>query len=111
MAYAINGTKEVFVHKEWNAGKYGVSVKPKTIVLLDEDEDVLAFGKAAKDMFSDILCKLWGFVVNIILNVGIYQHQRRKPRNGCYLRDLKWHYMMVWYIYIICTWLNTNYHK
>ena len=58
LAYAINGTKEVFVHKEWNAGKYGVSVKPKTIVLLDEDEDVLAFGKAAKDMFSDILCRL-----------------------------------------------------
>ena len=50
LAYAIDGI--VFAHKEWNSSKFEVSLKPKTIVLLDEDYDVLAFGENAKHMFS-----------------------------------------------------------
>ena len=51
LAYAIDG--KVFAHKEWKSSKYEVGVKPKTIVLLDENEEVIAFGQDAKHMFSN----------------------------------------------------------
>ena len=65
MGYSVHGiikngihrdktTKKVYIHKEWNSSRYGTVVKPKTIVLLDEDLDVLAFGQEAKRMFSNI---------------------------------------------------------
>ena len=56
LAYAIDG--QVFAHKDWKTFKYKVLVKPKTIVLLDENLDVIGFGKDAKHTFSQILCKL-----------------------------------------------------
>ena len=50
LAYAID--KEVFVHQAFNSRKYGSSVKPKTIVLLDNEGDVNSFGIDAKFMLS-----------------------------------------------------------
>ena len=45
MAYAIDD--QVFVHQKWNSKKYGATVKPKTIVLFDDDEEAI-FGMDAK---------------------------------------------------------------
>ena len=50
LAYAIDG--DVFVHQAFNSRKYGSSVKPKTMVLLDNEGDVNSFGIDAKFMLS-----------------------------------------------------------
>ena len=52
LAYAIKGTKDVFAHKQWKSSKFKVEVKPKTVVLLDENHNVVSFGQDAKHMFS-----------------------------------------------------------
>ena len=49
LAYAYNN--EVFVHSRWSSKKYGDAVKPKTILLLDDDLNTLGFGVDAKFKF------------------------------------------------------------
>ena len=46
LAYAYNN--EVFVHSRWSSKKYGDAVKPKTVILLDENGNTLGFGADAK---------------------------------------------------------------
>eukprot|EP01084_Bolivina_argentea_P263321 445643_1 len=46
MAYVIND--EILFHDKWNSTKYDIDSKPKSIILLDENYDTLAFGKDAK---------------------------------------------------------------
>ena len=45
IAYAIDD--QVFVHQKWASKKYGATVKPKTIVLFDDEEEAM-FGMDAK---------------------------------------------------------------
>ena len=52
LAYAIDG--KVFVHQDFNSQKFGASIKPKTIVLLDNEGDVNSFGIDAQFMLSTI---------------------------------------------------------
>ncbi len=57
LAYAIDG--KVSVHSKWNSKKYRDTIKPKTIILLDEDGNMDQFGADAKDVLShDIPNKL-----------------------------------------------------
>ena len=53
LAYAIPGSdKKVIAHKQWDSSKFHEKHKPEAIVLLDENHEVLAFGRDAKHMFS-----------------------------------------------------------
>ena len=45
LAYAIKD--EVYIHQRWNCRRYGTTVKPKMILLLD-DEEKAYFGMDAK---------------------------------------------------------------
>ena len=49
LAYAIHDKNEIRTHAEWTNLKYKKERKPKTIVLLDSDHDVLGFGLDAKE--------------------------------------------------------------
>ena len=49
---------DAFVHTEWSSKKYSVTVKPKTIILLNENNEFVAFGKDAKFKFSSLKMKL-----------------------------------------------------
>ena len=93
LAYAYNGI--VFAHTQWKSTKFKAVVKQKTTVLLDEDEEVAAFGQIAKHMLRNMLYKISVCTLNIILYLGILKRQKDRVLNGCYLRDLRWHYMMV----------------
>ena len=60
LAYALPGRdKTIFAHKQWNSSKFHERYKPKAIVLLDENCEVLAFGRDATHMFSSYLPKIW----------------------------------------------------
>ncbi len=50
MAYAFND--DIHVHSKWSANKYGDQVKPKNIILIDENANPIGFGMDAKDMLS-----------------------------------------------------------
>ena len=50
LAYAIKD--KVYVHQTFKSKKYGECVKPKTIVLLDDDGEVNTFGIDAKFTLS-----------------------------------------------------------
>ena len=50
LAFAIED--EVYVHEKFISRKYGASVKPKTIVLLDEEGEVNSLGIDAKFTLS-----------------------------------------------------------
>ena len=63
LAYAIDG--EVYVHQAFNSRKYGASVKPKTIVLLDEDGEVNSFGIDAKFTLSGNYFDYYSFCLRL----------------------------------------------
>eukprot|EP01083_Nonionella_stella_P013584 38221_1 len=46
LAYAYHN--EIFVHSKWSSKKYGDQIKPKTLILLDKEDEILAFGLDAK---------------------------------------------------------------
>ena len=46
LAYSINN--KIYIHEEWANTKYGTNIKPKTIILLNENYEPLGFGKDAK---------------------------------------------------------------
>ena len=48
MAYAING--KIFAHTQWKSAKFEVGVKAKSIVVLNEEQEVVAIGQNAKHM-------------------------------------------------------------
>ena len=50
IAYAIDD--EVMVNSKWKSKKYGAVVKPKTIILLNQDGEFEAFGMDAKFALS-----------------------------------------------------------
>ena len=50
LAYAFDG--DVYVHQTFKSRKYGSSLKPKTIVLLDDEGDVNSIGIDAKFTLS-----------------------------------------------------------
>eukprot|EP01084_Bolivina_argentea_P265026 449106_1 len=45
---------KVFVHTDWNSSQIQIGMKPKTIVLLDEDHNVLAFGEDAMKTYMSV---------------------------------------------------------
>ena len=45
-------TNQVTAHTQWSSRKYNTEYKPKTIILLDENYEAMAFGRAAKDTLS-----------------------------------------------------------
>ena len=65
VAYAIDN--KVYVHQDFNSQKFGSSVKPKTIVLLDNDGDVNSFGIDAQFMLSIISINAYILYIFIIL--------------------------------------------
>lgn len=46
VAYAYNN--EIYVHDKWKSKKYGSTVKPKTIILFDDEKKKVAVGMDAK---------------------------------------------------------------
>ena len=52
LAYAIGEINDIKAHSEWAGKKFKPKFKPKTIILLDENGEVLGFGKDAKHTFS-----------------------------------------------------------
>ena len=64
LAYAIDG--DVYVHQAFNSRKYGSSLKPKTIVLLDNDGEVNSIGIDAK--FTLSFC----IYISTLFNCSIY---------------------------------------
>ena len=50
LAYAIND--KVHIHSIWKSKKYENVVKPKTIILLDENGEKVQFGMDAKNVLS-----------------------------------------------------------
>ena len=61
LAYGFGETNQVFAHTKWSTNTYEAQVKPKTIILLDEDHDVIGFGKDAKHTFSVVSYHLHNF--------------------------------------------------
>ncbi len=50
IAYAFND--QIYVHDKWKSKKYGSVIKPKTIILLDDDNNTVASGMDAKHVLS-----------------------------------------------------------
>eukprot|EP01084_Bolivina_argentea_P269745 458511_1 len=64
LAYALPDKlkeKTVYVHKDWVSVKFNSQVKPKTIILLDENGETIGFGKDAKNTYitSMNMSKRW----------------------------------------------------
>ena len=52
VAYAVND--EIYVHNKWNSKRYGSTIKPKTIILLDDDNETVAVGMDAKHAYMNL---------------------------------------------------------
>eukprot|EP01084_Bolivina_argentea_P301963 521111_1 len=52
IAYAFNN--EIYVHDKWKSKKYGAVTKPKTIILLDDEKNTVAFGMDAKHVYMNL---------------------------------------------------------
>ena len=46
LAYAFQ--EDIYIHSKWNSTRYGATVKPKTIILLDDKGKIISFGMDAK---------------------------------------------------------------
>eukprot|EP01084_Bolivina_argentea_P021874 40659_1 len=54
VAYAIPSSNRVHVHDKWRTKKFGTIVKPKTIILFDENFEVVNVGLDAKHIYMDV---------------------------------------------------------
>ena len=54
VAYALPNSSTIHVHDKWKTTRYGTIVKPKTIILLDEDFEVASVSLAAKYMYINL---------------------------------------------------------
>ena len=54
VAYALPNDSRIHVHDKWKSKKYGTIVKPKTIILFDENFDVINVGLDAKHTYIDL---------------------------------------------------------
>ena len=53
LAYVYELNDEVHVHEQWSNTKYRTSVKPRSDILLDENDEAIAFGNDAVRMFRN----------------------------------------------------------
>ena len=54
VAYALPNDARIHVHDKWKSRKYGTIVKPKTIILFDENFEVVNVGLDAKHAYIDL---------------------------------------------------------
>ena len=54
VAYALPNSTRIHVHDKWKSKKYGSIVKPKTIILFDENLEVINVGLVAKHAYIDL---------------------------------------------------------
>lgn len=50
LAYAFND--EIYIHDKWKSKRYGSITKPKTTILLDDEQNTVAVGIDAKHVLS-----------------------------------------------------------
>ena len=59
VGYAFNG--QVFLHSKWKSKRYGLTEKPKTILLLNDKGKTVAFGVDAK----------YKYVFHVFFEIGL----------------------------------------
>ena len=52
LAYAYNG--KIYVHSKWQSTRFASTIKPKTIILLDDEGEPNSFGMKAKYTYMDL---------------------------------------------------------
>ena len=70
LAYAFQ--EDIYINSKWNSTRYGATVKPKTIILLDDKGKIISFGMDAKITYVHIQ----NFVhvhISIISFIAMYQ--------------------------------------
>ena len=51
LAYAFGETNQITAHAKWSSSKYPPKFKPKTLILLNEENKAIGFGKDAKHTY------------------------------------------------------------
>ena len=90
LAYAIDD--KVLIHDNFRSRIYGYCTKQKSIVLLDQNGEMISFGSDAKAALSEHIHHPMSIISAFTMDAkGI---GARININGCFLNDLKCRYMV-----------------